>query len=460
MEQKQDADCEEIKPLTVGSDYMIKEDAEAREAKMIDTIDDILAIAKTTEAPKEKSELKIVTLVHRQDNLTALLYDLLDAGYNPGINFEAGRLTAIKVSLNGILYMIQTQQLIKSAIDGVVAVDDEETYNMMNQAMMAFNHRIFLNGHKSYYTDFDLDILDEYRTRPLVGNLSAQGKDKMAEIDVTKAYTSALGSITEIPIFNEFDAFVPYDGSKIQPLNLYVVKSKGHALESHGLLYGKYLEGQEILAYKTPSFVKKVDYQEAIDELFKMSISQDADKDTHIKKLVANVNIGLLEKCFNKKSRGYLFQDLGECQHYQAKMGGSIHVLHKIEDVIEAVDFGLDDDTPGEGPRETHLFKQSGDPIYVLVIRAEALLKNGFRYIKELLLQHHNHKLKQAWDTLAANDIKIYSVKTDCFTIRASDLPRARVLLPFDQGHGSWRLSKSEETHTSPRSDAPGTTLR
>ena len=128
---------------------MINEDAEAREAKMIDTIDDILTVAKTVEKPTEKSELKVVSLVHRQDNLTALLYDLLDAGYNPGINFEAGRLTAIKVSLNGILFMIQTQQLIKSAIDGVVVVDDEETYNAMNQAMMAFNHRIFFNGHKS-----------------------------------------------------------------------------------------------------------------------------------------------------------------------------------------------------------------------------------------------------------------------------------------------------------------------
>ena len=42
-----------------------------------------------------------------------------------------------------------------------------------------------------------------------------------------------------------------------------------------------------------------------------MSISPDTNKDNYIKKLVANVNIGLLEKCFNKKSRGYLFQDLG-----------------------------------------------------------------------------------------------------------------------------------------------------
>ena len=126
-------------------------------------------------------------------------------------------------------------------------------------------------------------------------------------------------------------------------------------------------------------------------------------------------------------------------------MGGTIHVIHKIEDALEIVDLGLDDDTPNEGAKETHLFKTSGDPLYVLVIKAEALLKNGFRYIKELLLQHHNHKLKQAWDTLTANDIKIHSVKTDCCTIRASDLERAQTFLPFDQGHGSWRVSKTDD---------------
>ena len=68
---------------------------------MIDTIEDIVSIAKTIESDKD---FKLVSLIHRQDNLTKLLYDLLDAGYNPGINFEAGRLTALKLSLNGIFF--------------------------------------------------------------------------------------------------------------------------------------------------------------------------------------------------------------------------------------------------------------------------------------------------------------------------------------------------------------------
>jgi hypothetical protein len=94
-----------------------------------------------------------------------------------------------------------------------------------------------------------------------------------------------------------------------------------------------------------------------------MSNSPESNKDTYIKKLVANVNIGLLEKCFNKKSRGCLpFRDLGECQHYHAKMGGSIHVLHKIEDALETMDFGLDDGMPNQGAKEMHLLSNQAIP--------------------------------------------------------------------------------------------------
>ena len=442
LEQKQDSECEEIKPLTTTNDYVIKEDAKPIEARMIDNIDDIVTIAKTI--VKVDKGIQVVNLIHRQDNLMMLLNDLREAGYNPGINFEAGRLTALKLSLNGIFFVIQTQQLIKSAIDGVVVVDDEATYNTMSQAMTSFNHKIFLNGHKSFYTDSDLDVLDEYRTKPIVGNLKTPMND-MVEIDISKAYTSALSSIAEIPIFNEFDNFIPYDGSAIQALNLYIVHAPNHPLTTQDkcLVYGQFLKSNhQIIAYKKPSFIKHVDYKTAIQELFDSTISEDKNQDTHIKKLIANVNIGLLEKCFNRKTRGHLFQDLAECQYYQAKMGGAIHMLNMIETVEETNDLGLDDGLDSQPITSYSLRNSDKPPLYVLVLKAESQLKNGFRYIKELLLQSHNFKLMDAFDKLQANNIPVCSVKTDCFTIRASDLSRAQHLLSFDQRIGSWRLSK------------------
>ena len=107
--------------MQVGENYLIREDAEAKPARTIDNIDDILRILKTSQEEKDQ----FIKLIHREDNLTDLLYQLTDVGYSPGINFEAGRITALKLEFNKRFFLIETQQLIKSAIDGIVDVDDD-----------------------------------------------------------------------------------------------------------------------------------------------------------------------------------------------------------------------------------------------------------------------------------------------------------------------------------------------
>jgi hypothetical protein len=37
-------------------------------------------------------------------------------------------------------------------------------------------------------------------------------------------------------------------------------------------------------------------------------------------------------------------------------------------------------------------FKKEGNPYYILNVSKQTTLQNGFRYIKELVLQHHNYK--------------------------------------------------------------------
>ena len=85
----------------------------------------------------------------------------------------------------------------------------------------------------------------------------------------------------------------------------------------------------QILAFKQPSFIKKVDYAKLVGELYESKVLENDQQDAYIKKLVASVNIGLLEKCSNKKSVGYLFQDYDECKFHQAQYGGSIHSIQK-----------------------------------------------------------------------------------------------------------------------------------
>ena len=136
-----------------------------------------------------------------------------------------------------------------------------------------------------------------------------------------------------------------------------------------------------------------------VDELYESKISEDEQQDAYIKKLIANVNIGLLEKGYNRKSVGYLFHDYEECKYYQAQYGGAIHSIQKIEDVSEIFErspLGLDDDIETTGPVISYKFVHQGSPYFILVLKAEKQLRNGFRYVKELLMQGHNFKLMQA----------------------------------------------------------------
>ena len=51
----------------------------------------------------------------------------------------------------------------------------------------------------------------------------------------------------------------------------------------------------------------------------------------------------------------------------------------------------------------------------------------------------------ESYKTLSENNIKVFSVKTDAFTLLPSDLDRAKTLLDFSPGIGKWRVSKTED---------------
>ena len=258
---------------------------------MIDNIDDIIKMLKLLEAvDAEKREKEIIYLIHRGDDLQKLLFDLKQKGYTPGIDFETGRLVKLKLTLNKTTFIIRTRQLVTSTIEKPIVVDSEHVYNNMSGAMTQFNKQMFKLGYKSYYNKQDIDILDEYRTFSNSGMLSKKPKEKLNEIDVSKAYTTALIKINKIQIFNEFDIFQPYTGEQIKDYNLYIVKVNSLSLffnKTYNLCYGMFLkdmDGLEILAYKQPSTLKNVNYKNIVDELYATKISDNPDEDIYIKK--------------------------------------------------------------------------------------------------------------------------------------------------------------------------------
>jgi hypothetical protein len=218
--------------------------------------------------------------------------------------------------------------------------------------MHKFNNALFKSEHKSYYSKQDIDILDEYRTVVPIGlfNDVVEAND-VIELDISKAFTHAFSQIVEIPIFNEFDSFTIYNNEPISLNNLYIVKVESGNLffnKTYNLCYGKFisefLAEAQIIAYKSPSFVKKVNYKKLVKTLFKTSITDDAGVDMYCKKLIANVNFGLLEKGQNKVQKSKIFNTLEEARFHQATYGGRVSILKRFheEEIEEPLDFGLD----------------------------------------------------------------------------------------------------------------------
>ena len=150
------------------------------------------------------------------------------------------------------------------------------------------------------------------------------------------------------------------------------------------------------------------------------------------KKLVANVNYGLLEKGGATDQKSTVFKNLKETLNYQAEYGGKIHKLTHFTTEQITVD------------EELYTAEEEQASYYILNLKDTSRLRNGFRYVKELLLQYHNIRMYQYYSTLYQNGINVFSVKTDAFTIQRSDITKARELLIFNNEVGGLRVSNDE----------------
>ena len=388
--------------------------------------------------------------------------------------------------------------------------------------MFKMNKSIFNENHKSYYTDTDIEILDECRTIVPAGLINNPEVEKnvadapqgfcrsVAEIDINKAFTKAFTSIKKIPIFRQFDIWRQWssernvndmpsltqqscessdlsdltqqscESSDLSDLTLYMVKVANANImfnKKHNLIYGKFLKKLiekgvkcDILYYKQPSHIHKVDYKQIIDDLWAEQISADEQEDRRIKKTIANINFGLLEKSRNKGQKSRMFDTLAEVCHYQAVYGGRVYAIDGIikdysytpltEEREKVKVWNFEDGWVGfeDGVYQrfvvidgvVHIQRDAEideTKYYVLNVSDERCLSNGFRMIKELLLQDHNYRVYEAYETLKQNGVDVYSVKTDALTIKKDDVAKTLKLLKVEEEKhkiGGWRLEKSK----------------
>eukprot|EP00438_Fugacium_kawagutii_P023181 Skav227407 [mRNA] locus=scaffold5580:24324:27602:- [translate_table: standard] len=442
IQQRENLDIPIVKAST---DFYINSKETPTYYKMIEDVNDIIRL-------ELDEDVKEVFLILRDNDLTKALFDLTRYGYEPNIQHQINGITSIKLNFNGIKYTIKTQNLLADSCDGCITVGTERIYNAMQFAFFNLNKAVLNPNHKSYYSDIDLKILNESRTVIPCGlfeELEFIPRD-IAEIDLSKAFTSSLINILKIGIFTQFDSWKSFDATTLDiqqmpDLTLYYIEITG-ALTQHrtkmlfnkqrNIIYGGLLKkllsqvklsGLKIIAYKLPSKTEDVDYRGIIDELQRVNISDDLIEDKNLKKLIANVAIGLLEKGGATDKKSLLFKHIAEALECQSNYGGKLHKISEHK-VIED-DVGMYEG----GEVRSH---------YVLNIKDTSELVNGFRYIKELLLQNHNFTMYEAYDKLYKNDIKVYSVKTDAFVIDAKNVEKAKSILEFHNDIGGWRVSK------------------
>ena len=351
-----------------------------------------------------------------------------------------------------------SQCLSKERVDEDVITDDEEAYNKITATMFNLQKELFKENHLSYYNEVDIQILKECKTIVPSGKFYKDiPMKKIKEIDINKAFTHAGGSIKYIPKFTQFDVFRPFDEDcstdQLNNLTLYIVEVyEGNIFfnKKYCLVCGKFLKKLlkhniklKILWYKQPSNIYKVDYKTLIDELYATKITDDEDFNKQTQKKLWNISVGMLEKSHNTSQRSSTFTSLKEACYYQSIYGGKVYTISECQTELNEVD---------EDEFETK--ETEGTKYYVLSVSEKKTLINGFMYIKELLLQYHNFKMYEAYKTLSENNIKVYSVKTDCLTIHEDDVDKVygynfcRVwregLLKFGTDIGTWRLEEKK----------------
>ena len=197
-----------------------------------------------------------------------------------------------------------------------------------------------------------------------------------------------------------------------------------------------------ITHYKQPHFIHKVDYKHLVEELWGKRISENIEEDKAV------TIFGLLEKSKNSSQRSFVCDDFNEAISLQAEAGGKLNMMsrHTAKWVEEFDEIGV-------WCRDREVCEKHDSLYYLLNVVDRCELSNGFRFIKEMLLQYHNFKMQCAYQKLIDNNVKVLSTKCDAFVVDCSGfnkfgLRKTQQLLGFHDGIGGWKLAKTHnETH-------------
>jgi hypothetical protein len=164
------------------------------------------------------------------------------------------------------------------------------------------------------------------------------------EFDVCRAYTSFLAEVTQVPVFSVFDELRPYDGSAINPLGFYYVKTSQtdailfpmgiDLVPGATVLYARERGIElELLGVAQPCRLLPTNGEATLRALY------DADVSEATRKAIPNIAYGLANKGVNRKQVATCHLDMREAMAnsgYIKDIGpGYIAVRQGVKDLRE-----------------------------------------------------------------------------------------------------------------------------
>lgn len=384
---------DEKQELIIGNKYNIMNFNNELTEYFVETEKDIIKLLKDEVPKKEIKDMKILC----QCNLKHLLFQLVEGGYTPKVNFDTA-LYSLSLYLNN--KVIQIIQANNNPIYGqLIDYQNLKEYQDYTTAYETFYNSVVKKEYLSDYHPSVIEIDNYYKINNVCGYFGDYSQKRFDGLDENKAYTNCLMNIKQIPIFNYFDVYRKYNNEPIEDLSQYIIDVNSISSRTaiifptkYSKTYGYVLKHVDIpykiLYVRKPLQIEDVNFENPVNELF-----NNKNITMKMKKAISNITTGLLEKKQNKGELSKIFKNYDEAKFYCDEYNGHLLALSNIDDY------------------ET---EDNEKVLYVVKISEKKQLINGFLPIKEMIYLNQRLKLLAIYDKLKKLGIIVRGIKTDC----------------------------------------------
>ena len=95
--------------------YTPEKQADKVDYRVVEHVDEILDIPQELGSDDEEG---VVYLIHKTDDLEAIVWQLYDAGYRPNLKYGLGKLSWVSLAVNKATFVFRSQQLIDWPMTG------------------------------------------------------------------------------------------------------------------------------------------------------------------------------------------------------------------------------------------------------------------------------------------------------------------------------------------------------